>query len=77
MTKKQQFLLDHNRLSPLNLQATMFLLSQFKIERASIFKDNNWSIEKLRRPFIMWLTSLTSEEKNKMSKGNQIAKKLN
>ena len=77
MTKKQQFLLEHNKLSPLNLQATMFLLSQFRIKRASIFKDNNWSIEKLRRPFILWLTSLTLEEKNKTLKGNQITKKLN
>ena len=77
MTKKQQFLLEHNKLSPLNLRATMSLLSRFRIERASIFKDNNWSIEKLRRPFILWLTSLTLEEKNKTSKGNQIAKKIN
>jgi len=63
MTKKQQFLLDHNKLSPFNLQATLPLLSCFKIEKASLFKDDDWSIEKLRRPFILWLTSLTSEEK--------------
>ena len=63
MTKKQQFLLEHNKLSPLNLQATTFLLSRFKIEKASLFKDKNWSIDKLRRPFIFWLTSLTTEEK--------------
>lgn len=63
MTKKQQFLKEHNKLSPLNLQATTFLLSRFKIEKASLFKDNNWSIDKLRRPFIFWLTSLTDEKK--------------
>jgi len=63
MTKKQQFLSEHNKLSPLNLQATTSLLSRFRIERASIFKDDNWSIDKLRRPFILWLTSLTAEEK--------------
>ena len=63
MTKKQQFLLEHNKLSPLNLQATTFLLSRFKTEKASLFKDKNWSIDKLRRPFIFWLTSLTTEEK--------------
>ena len=63
MTKKQQFLSEHNKLSPLNLQATTFLLSRFKIEKASLFKDKNWSIDKLRRPFIFWLTSLTTEEK--------------
>jgi len=77
MTTKEQFLIEHNKLSPLNLQATMSLLSRFRIEKASIFKDNNWAIEKLRRPFILWLTSLTSDEKNRISKGNQMAKKLN
>jgi len=63
MTKKQYFLSEHNRLSPLDLQATIPLLSRFKIEKASLFKDNNWSVDKLRRPFIFWLTSLTLEEK--------------
>ena len=63
MTKKQQFLSEHNKLSPLNLQATTFLLSRFRIEKASLFKDKNWSIDKLRKPFIFWLTSLTTEEK--------------
>lgn len=68
MTKKQQFLLEHNRLSPLNLQTTISLLSRFRIERASLFKDNNWSIDKLRRPFILWLTSLTTEEREDIEK---------
>jgi len=63
MTKKQQFLLEHNKLSPLNLQATISLLSRFRIEKAVLFKDDNWSLDKLRRPFILWLTSLTAEEK--------------
>mgnify|MGYP001591465774 CR=1 FL=1 len=63
MTKKQQFLSDHNKLAPLNLQATDFLLSRFKTEKATLFKDDNWSIDKLRRPFILWLTSLTTQEK--------------
>ncbi|OGZ24789.1 MAG: hypothetical protein A2896_02170 [Candidatus Nealsonbacteria bacterium RIFCSPLOWO2_01_FULL_43_32] len=66
MTKKQQFLLEHNKLSPLNLQATTLLLSRFKIEKATLFKDDNWSIDKLRRPFIFWLTSLTTEEKARL-----------
>ncbi len=57
VNKKRQFLLEHNKLSPLNLQATMLLLSSFRIEKASLFKDNEWSIDKLRRPFILWLTS--------------------
>ena len=68
MTKKQQFLLEHNKLSPLNLQATTFLLSRFRIEKTSLFKDDNWSIDKLRRPFILWLTSLTTAEKENIRK---------
>jgi hypothetical protein len=72
MTKKQQFLLEHNRLSPLNLQATISTLSRFRIERASLFKDNNWSVDKLRRPFILWLTSLTSEEKGNINKKEKV-----
>ena len=55
---KEQFLEEHNRLSPENLRATTSLLSRFRIEKASLFKDESWSIEKLRRPFILWLTSV-------------------
>ena len=72
MTKKQQFLLEHNKLSPLNLQATISLLSRFRIERASIFKDDNWSIDRLRRPFILWLTSLTSGERENINENQKI-----
>jgi len=68
MTKKHQFLLDHNKLSPLNLQATASLLSRFRVDKFSLFKDNNWSIDKLRRPFIFWLTSLTDKEKKEIEK---------
>ncbi len=63
-TTKEEFLSEHNKLSPLNLQATTALLSRFRIERASIFKNDDWSIDKLRRPFVLWLTSLPSGEKN-------------
>jgi len=65
--KKQQFLSEHNRLSPLNLQATTSMLSRFRVEKPSLFKDESWPIEKLRRPFILWLTSLTSEEKESIN----------
>lgn len=68
MTKKEEFLSEHNKLSPLNLQATMTLLSRFRIDKAPLFKNNNWSIDKLRRPFISWLTSLPSGEKEKIKK---------
>ena len=67
-TTKEEFLSEHNRLSPLNLQATIALLSRFRVERASIFKDDNWSIDKLRRPFILWLTSLPLREKGNIKK---------
>lgn len=61
---KEEFLAEHNKLSPLNMQTTMPLLSRFRIERASLFKkDENWSIDKLRRPFIFWLTSVSLGEK--------------
>jgi hypothetical protein len=60
---KEQFLEEHNRLSPSNLQATIALLSRFRIEKASLFKGDDWPIDKLRRPFILWLTSLTQDER--------------
>lgn len=62
MTNKEQFLIEHNKLSPLSLQATLILLTRFKEEKRTLFKDDNWSIDKLRRPFILWLTSLQSEK---------------
>jgi len=65
---KEQFLEEHNRLSPVNLRGTISLLSRFRIEKASLFKDENWSIDKLRRPFILWLTSPTSKEKEGLKK---------
>ena len=71
MSKKQQFLLEHNKLSPLNLKATISLLSCFRTEKASLFKNNNWPIDKLRRPFILWLTSLTVGEKENIEKKNE------
>ncbi len=65
---KEQFLAEHNRLSPLGMQATTSLLSRFRIEKTSLFKTDNWSIDDLRRPFIMWLTSLLAEEKKNINK---------
>jgi len=59
---------EHNRLSPSNMQATMPLLSHFKIDKCSLFKDDNWNLDKLRRPFITWLTSLKSEERKTINK---------
>jgi len=64
--KKEEFLVEHNRLSPESLRATIPLLSRFRTEKASLFKGEAWSIDKLRRPFILWLTSLyLSKKKDK------------
>lgn len=60
---KEQFLEEHNRLSPKNLKATISLLTRFRVEKASLFKNEDWSIDKLRRPFIFWSTSLSPEER--------------
>jgi hypothetical protein len=65
--KKEQFLEEHNKLSPKNLRATLSLLSRFRIEKAALFKDDYWSIDRLRRPFILWLTSLKYETKKKIN----------
>ncbi len=64
MTKKQQFLEEHNRLSSLSLQATTGMLSRFRAEKPGLFRDSDWSVEKLRRPFILWLTSFSLEERD-------------
>jgi hypothetical protein len=57
MTTKEQFLTEHNKLAPANLKATMKNLSSFKDEKPGLFKENDWSIAKIRRPFISWLSS--------------------
>ncbi len=59
---KEQFLIDHNRLSPVNLQATFALLTKFQEEKKPLLKDANWS-NKLRIPFISWLIALPQEKK--------------
>ena len=63
ITQQEIFLSEHNKLSPLNLRATNALLSRFKAERPTLFKNEDWSMDKLRRPFIMWMTSLESKKK--------------
>lgn len=60
--KKEQFLEEHNRLSPANLRATTALLSRFREEKALLFHDDDWPIDKFRRPFILWLTSLSLDK---------------
>lgn len=58
MTTKEQFLIEHNKLSPLNLRATLETLIRFKAEKPILFKSDDWPIDKIRRPFIFWLTSM-------------------
>ena len=58
MTTKEEFLDEHNKLAPKNLKATMDTLTRFKEEKPTLFKSDDWSVEKLRRPFIFWLTSM-------------------
>jgi hypothetical protein len=65
---KEQFLWEHNKLSPEALRATIPLLSRFREDKTSLFKNDGWSLDKLRRPFISWLTSLPQEEKEKVKK---------
>ncbi len=66
MATKEEFLSEHNRLSPASLAATEEMVSRFRAEKAMLIKDNDWSIEKLRRPFIIWLTSLSPREKEQI-----------
>jgi hypothetical protein len=65
---KEQFLEEHNKLSPSNLQATLALLDRFKEEKRPLMKDDGWCLDKLRIPFISWLTAMREEPKNKNAK---------
>ncbi|MFH1326222.1 MAG: hypothetical protein ABIH48_02020 [Candidatus Falkowbacteria bacterium] len=67
MTNKEKFLVEHNKLSPINLKATLNILTVFKIKKPTLFKNNDWSIDKIRRPFIMWLTSMTKAQKEEIN----------
>jgi len=58
MISKEQFLIEHNKLSPKNLQATLALLNRFQEEKRPLLKDDGWSVDKLRIPLISWMLSL-------------------
>lgn len=60
---KEQFLEEHNKLSPATLQATLTLLNRFREEKRPLMKDDCWCLEKLRIPFISWLSALPEPEK--------------
>lgn len=62
LISKEQFLEEHNKLSPQNLKATLALLDRFKEEKKPLMKDDSWCLDKLRIPFISWLTATKKEE---------------
>jgi len=63
LISKEKFLEEHNKLSPSGLQATLALLDRFKEEKRPLMKDDGWCLDKLRIPFISWLTALKEPEK--------------
>lgn len=65
LISKEQFLEEHNKLSPANLQATLDMLNRFKEEKKPLLKDDGWCLDKLRVPFISWLTTLPAEKETK------------
>jgi hypothetical protein len=60
---KEKFLVEHNKLSPSNLQATLALLNRFKEEKKPLMKDTEWCLDKHRIPFISWMTALPKDDK--------------
>lgn len=76
LISKEQFLEEHNKLSPLNLKATLTLLNRFKEEKRPLMKDDSWCLDKLRIPFISWLTAMskTEEKDEPKSRKKQIFK---
>ncbi len=62
MTTQEQFLEKHNSMAPTNLKATINILNIFKEEKPGIFKSEDWPIDKIRRPFIFWLTSYVNKK---------------
>lgn len=69
LTSKEQFLIDHNRLSPANLRVTFELLTKFQQEKKPLLTDEGWS-SKMRIPLISWILALpeTPPEKKKYSR---------
>ena len=62
LISKEQFLEEHNKLSPSNLQATLALLERFKEEKKPLMKDSDWCLDKHRIPFISWMTNLPKKD---------------
>jgi len=71
LISKEKFLEEHNKLSPSNLQATLALLDRFKEEKKPLLKDDSWCLDKLRIPFISWLSSLPETKKKTIKKSEK------
>jgi len=71
LISKEQFLQEHNKLSPANLQASLVLLNRFQKEKKPLLKDDEWCLEKLRMPFMAWLAALPESEKKPGKKGKK------
>jgi len=71
LISKEQFLEEHNKLSPSNLQATLTMLDRFKEEKKPLIKDDGWCLDKLRIPFISWLTAIKEPDKKASSRSKK------
>ena len=69
MISKEQFLQEHNKLSPLNLQATLPLLTHFQEEKKPLLKDDAWCVDKLRIPLISWMLALPEKKAKELRQG--------
>lgn len=70
---KEQFLSDHNKLSPANLKATFTMLTKFQQEKKPLLKDTEWS-NKLRIPFMVWLSNGASKPEEEKDLSNNSSK---
>lgn len=61
LLSKEEFLTEHNKLSPTNLQATFALLTKFQEEKKPLLKDSEWS-HKLRIPLISWILATPTKK---------------
>ncbi len=71
LISKEQFLQEHNKLSPSSLQATLAMLNRFKEEKRPLMKDDGWCLDKLRIPFISWLTAMQEDEVKNGKRSNK------
>lgn len=70
LISKEQFLIEHNKLSPVNLQATFALLTQFQEEKRPLLKDADWSF-RLRLPLILWMNTLPPRKEKYIRRSNK------